>query len=215
MLYLANPTGRAVEYMKSGVLGFIDTPAQGNKRPKGVTWCADNGCFGRGYPGDDAWLSWLERNADDADTCLFATAPDVPEDAAATMERSVPFLPEIRRMGYPAALVGQDGLEEIEPPWAEFDALFIGGSTEWKLSRAARDLVGEANARGKHTHLGRVNSKKRLRYADAIGCDSCDGTYLTFGPDVNLPKLLSWIESLEREPGLFSLTQKPHSGKLT
>ncbi len=30
------------------------------------------------------------------------------------------------------------------------------------------------------------------RYAAAIGCDSADGTYLTFGPDVNLPRLLSW-----------------------
>ena len=30
-----------------------------------------------------------------------------------------------------------------------------------------------------------------------IGCDSVDGTYLTFGPDVNLPRLLDWLEDAE------------------
>jgi hypothetical protein len=29
------------------------------------------------------------------------------------------------------------------------------------------------------------------------GCDSVDGTYLTFGPRINLPKLLRWLAELE------------------
>ena len=74
--------------------------------------------------------------------------------------------------------------------------LFIGGTTEWKLGRHARALVREAKQRGKHVHMGRVNSAKRYRYAEAIGCDSADGTFLTFGPDANLPRLLAW----QREP---------------
>ena len=46
MLYLANPCGpQVVAAMREGSLGFIDTPAQGNVRPDGVMWCADNGCF--------------------------------------------------------------------------------------------------------------------------------------------------------------------------
>ena len=53
MLYFANPCGPAViEHMKAHQLGFIDTPAQQNRRPAGVIWCADNGCFGKGYPAD-------------------------------------------------------------------------------------------------------------------------------------------------------------------
>lgn len=40
--------------------------------------------------------------------------------------------------------------------------------------------------------MGRVNSERRYRYALAIGCDSADGTYLTFGPDQNLPDVLAW-----------------------
>lgn len=180
--------------MHNEVLGFIDTPAQRRIRPEGVIWCADNGCFGKGYPGDEKWLAWLKKHSKDASRCLFATAPDVVGDAVATLARSRPFLPLIREMGYPAALVAQDGLEDLEVPWDEFDALFIGGSTDWKLGEAVVELVREAKRRGKYVHMGRVNSRKRFRIAEAMGCDSVDGTYLTFGPAINLPKLMSWIE---------------------
>ncbi len=88
-------------------------------------------------------------------------------------------------------------------PWDDFDALFVGGSTEWKLSGSARELVREARARGKSTHMGRVNSLRRLRYAESIGCDSADGTYLIFGPDVNLPRLLGWLGVLGTQRPLF------------
>lgn len=198
-MYLANPCSPAVvEAMNDRRLGFIDTPRQRNRRPAGVTWCADNGCFGTGYPGDDAWLQWLADNAHDAGTCLFATAPDVVGDAVATLARSAPWLPAIRALGYPAALVAQDGLESLPVPWDSFDVLFLGGSTEWKLGAAARELVREAKARGKHVHCGRVNSEKRFRYAQAIGCDSADGTFLTFGPDRNLPAVLAWGRGLQQ-----------------
>lgn len=195
MRYFANPcTSKVVTAMRDGHLGYLDTPAQGNRRPAGVVWAADNGCFGKGYPGDDAWLAWLAGM--DPASCLFATAPDVVGDAKATLARSTPFLPRIRALGYPAALVAQDGLEDLTIPWDEFDVLFVGGSTEWKLGRHARAIVREAKRRGKHVHMGRVNSARRYRYAEAIGCDSADGTFLTFGPDVNLPRLLAW----QREP---------------
>lgn len=82
---------------------------------------------------------------------------------------------------------------------------FIGGSDGWKLGPHARALTAEAKRRGKWVHMGRVNSLKRFRYAESIGCDSCDGTYLRFGPDKNLPKLLSWVGDLTDRPGLFHL----------
>ena len=47
--------------------------------------------------------------------------------------------------------------------------------------------------------MGRVNSERRWRYADAIGVDSCDRTFLTFGPDTNLPKLLAWTRNNDQE----------------
>lgn len=195
MRYFANPCGaRVIEAMQRGDLGFIDTPAQGNRRPEGVAWCADNGAFSDNFD-EGKWWRFLLDNAHAADTCLFAVAPDVVGDAAATMERSLPWLSKIRALGYPVALVAQDGLEDLEVPWNEFDVLFIGGTTTWKLGGQARHLIAEAKSQGKWVHMGRVNSEKRWRYADAIGCDSCDGTFLTFGPDVNLPRLLAWTRN--------------------
>lgn len=180
--------------MRAGKLGFIKTPVQGNALIEGVVWCADNGCFGKGYPGDERWITWLGNLRPHRDLCLFATAPDVVGKAEESLNRSLPWLEPIRELGFPAALVAQDGMEDLDIPWDGFDALFIGGSTEWKLSEAARGLIVEANSRGKHTHLGRVNSRKRIRLAHSWGCDSVDGTYLRFGPTVNLPKLLRWMD---------------------
>lgn len=196
MRYFANPTTASVrDEMTNGTISAIMTPKQGNTLPEGVEWCADNGCYGKGWPGETAWLTWLESyTPEQRSRCRFAVAPDVVGDAAATLARSLPWLAHIRALGYPAAYVAQDGSETISPPWDALDVLFIGGSTEWKLGHHARALVREARQqRGKRVHMGRVNSERRYRYALAIGCDSADGTYLTFGPEVNLPSVLSWL----------------------
>jgi hypothetical protein len=199
VLYFANPCGDAViTAMHDGAIAYIDTPAQGNKRPTGVLWCADNGAFSDNFD-EDKWWRFLTANAHAADSCAFAVAPDVVGDAEATLARSAEWLPRIRALGYPAAFVAQDGLEALEIPWDEFDCLFIGGTTEWKLGQHARRIAAEAKARGKWLHMGRVNSERRFRYARAIGCDSVDGTYLTFGPDTNLPKLLTWIRGNDQD----------------
>jgi hypothetical protein len=194
MLYLANASSdRVRDAMTTGELAQICTPNERRTPLPGVTWAADNGCFSTNYVGDHAWLAWLRSHAVHADRCLFATAPDVVGDAAATLARSLPFLPVIRSLGYPAAFVAQDGLEDLKVPWDAFDALFIGGSTEWKLGPAAARLVAQARRRGKWVHMGRVNSRRRWSYAEHIGCDSVDGTFLAFGPDTNLPRLTAWI----------------------
>jgi hypothetical protein len=113
------------------------------------------------------------------------------------LDLSAPFLPQIRKLGYPAALVAQDGLESLEVPWSDFDVLFLGGSTGWKLGEHAAALTAKAVSQGKWVHMGRVNSFKRITYAKQIGCTSSDGTYISFGPSKNLPKVLSWLERLE------------------
>lgn len=192
VIYFANPCGPAVvEQMRAGVIGFIDTPRQGNARPADVYWCADNGCFSKAFK-EDHWWAFLERNAHDTSLCAFAVAPDVVGDAIATLERSTPWLPKIRALGYPVALVAQDGMEHTDIPWDDFDAFFIGGTTEFKLGPVAAELTAVALGEGKWVHMGRVNSAKRMAYAISIGCDSADGTFLTYGPTVNLPKLLRW-----------------------
>jgi len=204
--YFANPSTPTVrEAMITGLLGTIITPAQGNRLPDGTAWCADNGVFGGKYPGDGPYLAWLADRAHRAADCAFAVAPDVVGDAAATLVRSAPMLAPIRALGYRVALVAQNGLEDLDVPWDAFDVLFIGGDTDWKLGLAARRLVSAAKARGKQVHMGRVNSLQRLRYAEAIGCDSADGTYLAFGPDVNLPSVLAWLRAVNNQGALFNM----------
>lgn len=196
MIYFGTASGAAcTAAMDAGILGQITTPRAGNQPAPGRVWCADNGVFGGAYPGDDKFLAWLGRWAHLAGTCRFAAAPDVVGDAVATLARSAPMLPRIRALGYPAALVAQDGLEDLPVPWDDFDVLFLGGSTEWKLSAAARRLTAQARERGKWVHMGRVNSKRRFLYAAGIGCQSADGTFLAFAPDTNLVRLAVWQQA--------------------
>lgn len=198
MLYFANPCANEVviQAMLEHEIGYIDNPRQGEIRPKGVLWCADNGCYGQGWPGEDRWLQWLGRNRGDAASCAFATAPDVVADAAATLERSLPMLPLVRALGYRAALVAQDGLERLVVPWDDFDVLFLGGTTTWKLGPQAAAMVTQARARGKPVHMGRVNSFRRYACARSLGCTSVDGTFLRFGPEINLGQLRAWSQGL-------------------
>ncbi len=222
MIYLANPSTEAARTaMTEGVLGCVVTPKQGNRLPPGTVWAADNGCgpgaggtIGAGFPGDGKYLGWLadmtwREGADPCDPdqsgCLFAVAPDVVADASATLRRAATsrMLGWIRHLGYPVAFAIQDGQESLPLPWDDLDAVFIGGSTEWKLGPHARRLVAGAVARGKHVHMGRVNSLRRLRYAAAIGCDSADGTFLAFAPDQNLPRLLGWLRDVHCQAALF------------
>jgi hypothetical protein len=159
-------------------------------------WAADNGCFAQGDRFDAvAWLAWVAQ-LPRSHRCVFVVAPDVLGDAAATLTRSAPYLEAIRELGFPAALVAQDGLEHLRMAWDSFDALFIGGSTEWKLSQAAFELAAEARERGKWTHLGRVNSRRRLLLGTENGIHSADGTYLAFGPLKNEPKLRGWLDEV-------------------
>ena len=189
--------------MQKGLIGQICTPASGNAVTPGVDWVADNGVFGDTYPGDEKYLAWLDERTWARARCAFAVAPDVVCDAQATLDRSAPMLTAIRRAGYPVALAAQNGLENLTVPWADFDVLFLGGDTAWKLGPHARQLTVEAKARGKRVHMGRVNSGRRIRYAAYIGCHSADGTYLAHGPDQNLPKLLGWLRVLDTQAPLW------------
>jgi hypothetical protein len=92
--------------------------------------------------------------------------------------------------------------------WDEIDALYIGGDTAWKLREHAADLAAVASSVGKWVHMGRVNSAKRYRYAEAIGCYSVDGTYLTFGPRQEPPPPPS-VATHERPTRLVRMRKDP------
>lgn len=149
----------------------------------GQVHALDNGCFKRTRWREEVWRRFLDQRRPWQSTCLFAVVPDVLGDAAATIERFHRTAGEVRRRGYRVAFVAQDGLELQAAPWSDFDVLFIGGTTAFKLSEAAYQLVAEAKRRGKWVHIGRVNSLERNLAFLAAGADSSDGTVLRFDPN--------------------------------
>jgi len=208
MIYLVgNRVAGTEELLVKRQIGLMNTPKNGYRIEPGWIWAADNGCFGKGYPGDDSWLTWLQGFSDaQKEGCLFVTAPDVVGDSQKSLARSIPFLPVIRELGYPVALVTQDGMKPSDVPWMQIDWLFIGGTDEHKLGDEAKNLIEAAKQNGKMIHVGRVNSQKRFLAFAALGADSVDGTFLGFGPRENLPKLLGWIRHHKNYDPLFELS---------
>lgn len=139
----------------------------------GIPWAADNDCFQGLNP--RAYERMLKRISGLAG-CIFVTVPDVVADAQATHALWQEWSPIVRDYKLPLALVLQDGITTTDVPWSELDAVFVGGSTQWKLGYEAARIVREANARGKWTHMGRVNTNRRIQYAKSIGIKSIDGT---------------------------------------
>jgi hypothetical protein len=162
-------------------------------------WAADNGAFS----GFDAnlFLGMLER-VRGKPGCKFVTVPDVVADACATMAMFEQWAPRLWEYGFPLAYVAQDGLERISVPWCEFDALFIGGSTAWKMSRQAFKIAERAKERGKWLHVGRVNTRRRMRHWYGVA-DSIDGTGFSMFPDTHIGKGVRWLKGLKEQPRLL------------
>lgn len=192
MLYLATTPSDAIrQAMLDGEIGQLTTPRAGDRIVGLVKWALDNGCYSPDWD-ETGWRRGIERYST-IPGCLFATCPDVVGDARQTDERWPVYAPMLWRLGYKVAYVLQDGVTEI--PW-DADAVFIGGTTQFKLSIAAGTLAHEAKRRGLHVHMGRVNSFRRIQYAYDFGCDTADGTFLTYAPDHNLERLRNWYRKI-------------------
>jgi hypothetical protein len=153
-----------------------------------IPWAADNDCFA-GFD-QDRYLDMLEAITYRAG-CLFVTCPDVVADAHATLRLFEQWRPALacvwasvneadvdpgQPTHQPIALVAQDGLERLPVPWDQFETLFVGGSTQWKLGPHAAALIRHAKRHGKWVHVGRVNTLRRITWFKALGVDSIDGS---------------------------------------
>jgi hypothetical protein len=141
----------------------------------GDPYAIDNGAYTKFRA--ERFASLLERESECKGGCLFVSVPDVVGSAKRTREiwhYRHDMVPE----GWPLAYVCQDGSEDIGVPWEECDAVFIGGSTEWKMSQHAARIIKTAKIIGKHAHVGRVNTRGRFQHFDALGADTCDGSGL-------------------------------------
>jgi hypothetical protein len=138
-----------------------------NRRP----WAADNDCFQGLDP--DAYRRMLQTIPTGG---LFVTVPDVVADHRATLRRWRRWAPYVRSLGHRPAFVLQDGCDTFRQVPADADAVFIGGSTVYKFAPETADIIAAANHAEMWTHMGRVNTRRRIRYAKAINCRSVDGT---------------------------------------
>jgi hypothetical protein len=139
---------------------------------RGTRYAIDNGAFAGFEP--KSFISLLERQKPARNRCIFVAAPDVVGSARRTLEVFTHWYP--RLCGWPLALVAQDGQGSLPIPWHLIAAIFIGGSTTWKLGRHAERIIKAAKAMGKWVHVGRVNGPERFDKFAAMGVDSIDGS---------------------------------------
>jgi hypothetical protein len=169
----ANPPDvhRLVAEHPSFVAGQLICPAH-SRSNWGGAFAMDNSAYTKFDA--DAFLRLQRRNVDSRGRCVFATCPDV----VGNMRRTLELFRHRDRFsaGFDLCLVVQNGAEDMDIPWAQTPALFVGGVDPWKESAACRDIIKTAKAFGLHVHCGRVNQIARFEYMADLGVDTCDGS---------------------------------------
>jgi len=182
------------------VMGQLLTPLTGYADAKTKRYGIDNGAYS-GFP-EDKFRRLLKRQEDRKEDCLFVTCPDIVGAGQRSLElfkRRHLWIPP----GWRVALVIQDGMEDLEIPWDELDAIFLGGMDPWKDSKAAADIVKTATIFRKWKHIGRVNTPKRYDHFNELEADSCDGSGIAMYDHM--------LEKIERrndpKPSLFDMVE--------
>jgi len=203
MVMAANSGGYLFHYWAGLYGGCAHIYAPGGQRgpfahlPYGI----DNGAFAA-FDAVREWdeaafrklLDWTEAAAI---APLWVAAPDVVTDAKATLDRWDGWAAEIRERGLPAALVVQDGMTPADVRACEPDAVFVGGSTEWKWLWMYRFCDSHPRV-----HVGRVNGYRPLLRCYDAGVESCDGTGWFRGDQVQVEGLRRFLheQSEDRVP---------------
>jgi hypothetical protein len=175
------PVGGVVD-KRFGILTNYNHKAVPSGILDGMEWAGDAPVFGSKDFEPDKWLQWLKIMQPYRVSCLFVVCPDVVGDAAMTLVWFKTWRPRLN--GWPVAFVAQDGQEDLDfPDHNSWSALFVGGSTEWKESKAAIEVIQRAQLLDKHIHIGRVNWGRRYRmFRILAGSEgfTCDGTRTRF-----------------------------------
>ena len=138
----------------------------------GIPYGLDNGCFKEFRR--SAWERLLKEA--ESKPPVFACLPDIVGDARRTLDLFDAFA--MQTNGLPRALVLQDGIGQHSIPWSLIEAVFVGGTDQFKISAEAMNVCVTAKMLGKWIHVGRVNGIDRLNYWRGIA-DSIDGTALS------------------------------------
>lgn len=144
-------------------------------RTEGFRYALDNGAwsaFNSGQKWDAGrfreFYSIFGAEAD------WVVAPDIVAGGLESLRLTESWLPELCGLRLIAV---QDGMscEDVAPLITDNIGIFLGGSTEYKLSSMA--AWGEfTKERGIWFHVGRVNSRKRILMCAQCHATSFDGT---------------------------------------
>jgi hypothetical protein len=115
---------------------------------------------------------------------MWVAVPDIVADARATLANWPIWSQVVRDYGFKAALVVQDGMTPEDVRATEPDAVFIGGTYDWKWLWLWRFCDSH-----EVVHVGRVNGYRQALQAYRAGAASCDGTGFFRGNKVQLDGL--------------------------
>jgi len=160
---------------------------------EGRKFGVDNNAYTLGFD-PKKFFPHLEKLKPYMDQCLFITCPDVVGDPRATLALWDEWKDEIKEYGS-IAFVAQDGMEHYPLP-KDFDWMFIGGTTDFKMGIGAKDCILRTQDMSKPVHVGRVNSIGRFRYFQKLGVDSVDGTNPIYEPNVARRKWTNAVSQL-------------------
>lgn len=178
--YASHFTGRACRaFLEKHGWHMMITPTL-NRFVDPFPYAIDNGAwqaFAGGVPFDRiAFLSIVGARGAAAD---FIVIPDIVGGGVDSLEFSNAWMHELAtyRNLY---LAVQDGMtvasvRAFVMTWPQVAGLFVGGTTEWK-DRTIPLWAEVARSIGIGCHVGRVNTKKRLRSCAAAGVTSFDGS---------------------------------------
>lgn len=192
--------------------GVLLTPSNGNREwwDGSVTFACDNDWFRDIAEAEKRanFLRMLAKVLRHKRPPAWVSCPDCVGDSVETLRRFGVWQPLLAELDLPVALVSQDGLRSEQVPWDRIACLFVGGSTEWKLSPESFALTLESHQRGKLVHFGRVNTELRINTIagrmreGGAWCDTFDGTGFSAYGDKRMPKAVKWIDKA-MATGLF------------
>lgn len=220
MVY-ASRTGTARNLAAMRAAGWrLLVSARGVLRTEGFPYALDNGAWtahNRREPFDEAaFVRAVDRLGAGAD---WIVAPDIVGGGLASLDLSARWLPWLLDRTRCVLVPVQNGMDtgDIVSLLSPRVGIFVGGDDlhpktpgvkprrvlTWK-ERTAAYWSRLAHANGAICHVGRVNTRDRVRICAAAGVDSIDGTSGSQFA-VNVPKVDAW----RRQPSL--LAARPHA----
>ena len=186
--------------MFSAGWGFFLTPDASSLGDWKGRIAIDNGAWSS-YQNDEEWsprrfVPLVERHGHASD---FVVSPDIVAGGSDSLSRSLEWLPRLLGMCKRVLIPVQDGMvpEDVEEYLSERVGVFVGGSTDWKLG-AMRAFCDAATRRGAWSHIGRVNSVRRINLCLSCRATSFDGTSVS-----RYAKTLPRLDAARRQSTLF------------